>query len=239
MRCRAVCGLYDANMPKPKLSELELADHPVARTTDDLPEIEPGKPAGHARHDPLTWYDPQRQNLPIELEIGSGKGTFLVNYGPAHRDVNLLGIEYARAYWLHAADRAERLNLADQIRMLLADAKDYLKFHAPDGCFQAVHIYFPDPWPKKRHHKRRLIQRDTLEQLHRCTTADAHLHLVTDHADYFQWMVEHVEASSDLFLREDFVPPASAAPGETVGTNFERKYQPEQRTIHAMTLRKC
>lgn len=210
------------------------------------------------RLDPRGWFvDAEGKapgpDRPIELEIGSGKGTFLVQHAKLYPDVDYLGIEWAKAFWRYAADRTRRHGL-ENVRLLRCDAAVYVKHYVPDATFRQVHIYFPDPWPKKRHNKRRLIQADFLRELHRVlipagasNTArepgdksgeTACVRIATDHADYFEWMSEHAAKVTDLFDREPFERPASAGEGELVGTNFERKYRQEGRTFQGMILRK-
>jgi tRNA (guanine-N7-)-methyltransferase len=151
--------------------------------------------------------------------------------------VNFLGIEYARQYWRHAADRLRRHGLT-HVRMLYADAGEFVRWHVPDTCIRQVHIYFPDPWPKKRHHKRRLIQSPLLIELHRILVEGGFVRIVTDHDDYFAWIEAAAEAVSDRVERLPFERPISADADEVVGTNFERKYRHEGRPFHAMTLAK-
>lgn len=200
----------------------------------ELPHFEAG------RIDPRDWFPADRRDLSLELEIGSGKGTFLVQQAPLHPEVNYLGIEYAAAFWRYAADRARRHGLAN-VRLLHTEAAFFLRNHVADGMFNQVHIYFPDPWPKKRHHKRRLIQTPFLRELHRvlrpADQPDSGLvRLATDHPAYFAWMQEHAAAVADLFERLPFESPASAGDAELVGTNFERKYRREGRPFHGMIL---
>ena len=101
---------------------------------------------------------------PVHIEIGSGKGTFLVNQAQAQPEVNFLGIEWARKYYRYVVDRIGRRGLTN-VRMLRADAATFLRDFVPEESVDCFHIYFPDPWPKKRHHKRRLLQSDNLEML--------------------------------------------------------------------------
>jgi tRNA (guanine-N7-)-methyltransferase len=190
-----------------------------------------------SRLDLREWWPEDRRNLPVELEIGSGKGTFLVQQATQLTDVNYLGIEWARQFYLYAADRIRRHGLPN-VRMLHDDASVFVTWRVPDGLFRQVHIYFPDPWPKKRHHKRRLIQAPFLRQLHRVLQPAGMVRLVTDHSDYFAWMNEHVDQVTDLFDREAFDRPVAAGDGEVVGTNFERKYAREGRPFNAMTLKR-
>lgn len=182
------------------------------------------------------WFG-DRRDLPLELEIGSGKGTFLVQQAPKCLDVNFIGIEYTRAIWGYAADRARRHGLTN-VRLVHTEAAYFLRNFAPDDCFAQVHIYFPDPWPKKRQNKRRFVQESNLRLLHGKMKPGANLRIATDHSDYFQWMEDHAQQVDDLFERLPFESPESAGEGELVGTNFERKYRREGRPFNAMVLKK-
>lgn len=183
--------------------------------------------------DPRGWFShPER---PLEVEIGSGKGTFLLQEAQVRPGVNLLGIEWAKEFWRFAADRLRRHALPN-VRLLHDDALQFLRFRVPSGTLSALHLYFSDPWPKARHHKRRVVQEESLRDFHRLLLPGAALHLVTDHGELWQWYEEHAARSAELFERRSFEPPASAGEQEVVGSNFERKYRREGRPFHAMTL---
>ncbi|MEX0746090.1 MAG: tRNA (guanosine(46)-N7)-methyltransferase TrmB [Phycisphaeraceae bacterium] len=192
-----------------------------------------------------AWFaEDQRADCPLDLEIGSGKGTFLVQQATQTPNVNYVGIEYARAFWRHAADRMRRNNVTN-VRLVHTEAGAFVRNLIAAGAIRQVHIYFPDPWPKKRHNKRRLVQAPFLLELHRILvdpTADdpdaGQVRLATDHEDYFAWMEEHAAKVADRFDRLPFERPASAGEGELVGTNFERKYRDEGRRFQGMILRK-
>jgi tRNA (guanine-N7-)-methyltransferase len=176
---------------------------------------------------------------PVELEIGSGKGTFLLAIAQARPDRNFIGIEYAKAYADFAADRLRRHNTSNS-RVVHAEATWWLRCHVSDASLAALHVYFPDPWPKARHHKRRLVQPSFLKEVHRMLVPGGKLRLVTDHADYFAHMQQVLAQQSDLdvipFESPVPQPPGaenSAAPAMLVGTNFERKYIAEGRQFHA------
>ena len=158
---------------------------------------------------------------PFELEIGSGKGTFLAQEAAARRDVCFLGVEYMRKYCAYAADRLRRAGL-DHCRTLATDAVELLRDHLPSDAFQVVHIYFPDPWPKARHNRRRLVRADVLPELERVVAPGGELRIVTDHPEYAEWIAEVMEQCT--FPAIEYTPPVSARDGEMVGTNFERKY---------------
>jgi tRNA (guanine-N7-)-methyltransferase len=116
--------------------------------------------------------------------------------------------------------------------MLLADAGRFVAETVADGCLSAVHAYFPDPWPKKRHHKRRLLQGPFLEQVERVLVRGGRLQVVTDHQDYFS-QIEQVFRESSLELT-DFRSPGSTENEELVGSNFERKYRREGRPFYSI-----
>jgi len=202
-------------------------------TQDDLPSLDEGP------IDIGQWFDADRRGLPLELEVGSGKGTFLTNEGPARPDVNFVGLEYAKEYWRHAADRARRHALPN-VRMVHIEAGILFRNYVQDHCLSQIHVYFPDPWPKARHHKRRFVQAPMLRLLHqklvRPGEGMSRIRLATDHEDYFHWMEDHAGQVDDIFERLPFEKPASTADGELVGTNFERKYRREGRPFFSMIL---
>ncbi len=193
----------------------------------ELPPFEEG------RIDPRAWFD--RPESRLEIEIGAGKGTFLVQQAPLRPQVNYLGIEMSGEFYRYAADRVRRRRLGN-VRILRADAADFLHYWCADGVAEVVHVYFCDPWPKKRHHKRRFIQDRTLIDLHRVLAGGGELRLVTDHEELRAWYEEHAARHADRFDRLPFDRPESAGAGEIVGTNFERKYRAQGRAFHAMTL---
>lgn len=185
------------------------------------------------RIDPRQWFE--HADRPLEIEIGSGKGTFLVQQARSQPETNFLGVEWSGEFCRFAADRIRRHGLSS-VRMLHCDATDLVSHRCRDGVAAVVHLYFTDPWPKKRHHKRRFVQDASLRALHGLLAPGGLVHLVTDHPDLWAWYEAHAERAGDIFDRTDFTPPASAGEGEVVGTNFERKYRDEGRAFHAMTL---
>ena len=198
---------------------------------DQLPPFDDGP------IDLRRWFDASAIDRPLEMEIGCGKGTFLVQQAALTPQVNYVALEYAAAFWRYAADRCRRRQL-ENVRIVRAEAQLFVRNYAPDDCFQRVHIYFPDPWPKKRHHKRRLIQAPFLQQLHRVLTPRGLVCIATDHADYFQWICQHCAQATAAFEQLPFVRPDSAGEDEWVGTNFERKYRRQGRPFHGLLLQK-
>ena len=159
---------------------------------------------------------------PVEIEIGIGKGRFLIDAAKRDSNSNFLGIEWAIKYLRIAHKRTLNANLSN-IRFLRADAREFVEFFLPSNSVQAYHIYFPDPWPKKRHHKRRLINTEFRVEVERTLCAGGRVWLATDHQDYFEVIMEVFEDS--LILE-----PVEVA-WEGTRTNYERKYMDEGKSI--------
>jgi len=179
---------------------------------------------------------------PVHIEIGTGKGTFLLNQARAQPDDNFLGIEWTRKYYRYAVDRIGRWGLTN-VRIIRTDAATFLADFIPDNSVECFHIYFPDPWPKKRHHKRRFICPANLEHLLRCLKTGGQLKIATDHTDYFEQIKQVLtvgagQCACPRLEQIDFLPTAGANAGEWVGTNFERKYLKDQRPIYTLAARK-
>ncbi|MEM1165803.1 MAG: tRNA (guanosine(46)-N7)-methyltransferase TrmB [Planctomycetota bacterium] len=215
----------------------------VGLTARDLPPLTPEsiRAPELARVDPRGWFE--HADRPFEIEIGSGKGTFLVQQARLQPETNFLGIEYAGEYYRHATDRVARHHLLN-VRTLYGDGLDFLMSRCPDSIAAVIHLYFPDPWPKKRHHKRRMVQDPFLAAAHRVLVPSGELRVVTDHPDYWGWMERYfgewcATGRHARFERCPFERPPSAREGECVGTNFERKYIAEGRQFHAAMLRRA
>jgi tRNA (guanine-N7-)-methyltransferase len=180
------------------------------------------------------------RTAPFHLEIGSGKGTFLLNEARAHPELNYLGIEWANEFYRYSVDRIRRWGLTN-VRILRADARDVIGRFLPDESIAVLHIYFPDPWPKKRHHKRRFFAPANLKHALRCLIKGGELRLATDYADYFVIISDLLLRDpqiAPLFRKIDFLTTDAAEKGEWVGTNFERKYIKEGRQIYTLAVEK-
>ena len=168
---------------------------------------------------------------PVELEIGTGKGTFLLARAAARVELNFLGLEWARAYCHYAADRIRRAGLGNA-RMLQADAGAFFRKCLPEQSLWRVHVYFPDPWPKRRHHRRRLIQPAFVQHTRCALKLGGQLLIVTDHLEYFRH-IETVMARAAGFAIVP-LPEMADEEGELVGTNFERKYIAQGRPFYKL-----
>lgn len=174
---------------------------------------------------------------PVHIEIGSGKATFLVAQAKAHPEIDFLGIEWARKFYRHAVDRIGRWGLRN-VRILRADAATFLRDFVPPESVDCFHIYFPDPWPKKRHHKRRFLQESNLDVLLRCLKPGGEIRIATDHADYFEQIHQVTSGYAERLEPIEFERPAGAREGELTGTNYERKYVKQSRPICTAAFRK-
>ncbi|HWB54321.1 MAG TPA: tRNA (guanosine(46)-N7)-methyltransferase TrmB [Tepidisphaeraceae bacterium] len=186
---------------------------------------------------PLNWSELFGNSNPIEIEIGMGKGTFITDQAKARPETNFLGIEWARWFWRYASDRLRRNNCLNA-RTVRAEANYFLTEFVPRESISVLHIYFPDPWHKARHHKRRLINPTFLELVEKVLVPGGRLQIVTDHQGYFEENIAPAVRGSRLNII-DYTPPGSAAAGEFVGTNFERKYARHGRPFYAIAAVKA
>ena len=173
---------------------------------------------------------------PIELEIGCGKGGFLLRQAQSHPERNYLGIEWANEFYKFAADRMIRRNVPN-VRIVRADARHVVIHELPDACLAAMHVYHPDPWPKKRHHKRRLFTPEFVAGAIRVLTSGGRLAIQTDHGEYFEQIVA-VTCDRPELERADFDDAEFGTIGERVETNFEVKYLREGRPIFRLAFRR-
>jgi len=175
------------------------------------------------------------RNGPVHIEIGCGKATFILNQARAEPQVNFLAIERANKYYRYAVDRIGRWGLTN-VRIVRTDAAFFLARFVPDHSVDCFHIYFPDPWPKRRHHKRRFFCQANLDQLIRTLKTGGIIKIVTDHPDYFQTITNLLQANERWLKPTEFVPAAGAQEGEFVGTNYERKYKNQNRMVYAVAV---
>ena len=153
------------------------------------------------------------------LEIGFGMGETTAAMAKAYPDWNILGVEVYKPGVGALLGKIEQLGLSN-IRIIEYDVVDVLKTMVPDQSLRAVHIYFPDPWPKKRHHKRRLIQPEFIAALAPKLSAGGIVHLATDWPEYADQMLAVCAANPSLInTSEGFSPRPQWRPE----TKFERR----------------
>lgn len=141
------------------------------------------------------------RTAPKVLEIGFGNGESLVTQARENRDIDFVGIEVHRPGVGHLLQLLERDELSN-VRIGCRDAVEVLSTSVPDDTFRQISIFFPDPWPKKRHHKRRLLQTQLVELLGSKLQRNGTLHVATDWADYAHFVRETM-AATDRFEKAD------------------------------------
>lgn len=161
------------------------------------------------------------QTADLEIEIGSGKGLFVLNESGKVPDRNFLGNEIATKYCQFAAYRLAK-NERTNAHMLRGDGLKFFRELLPDECAVAVHVYFPDPWWKERHRRRRVIQPEFIADLQRVLVPGGIFHFWTDVEEYFDetvgLMKEHSELSDPIHVEE-----SPAEHEMDYRTHFERR----------------
>ena len=154
---------------------------------------------------------------PLEVELGSGDGSFAVHYTQGHPDRNFLAVERLLGR-LRKIDRKGRRAGLDNLRLVRLEASYFVEFLLPRESVRALHIYFPDPWPKRKHRKNRLINARFTELARQVLAPGGAVYLRTDDEDYFAQMTAVFAANADFFLAET---PAGLS---AIQTDFERDF---------------
>lgn len=160
-----------------------------------------------------------------ELEVGFGKGRYLLRRAAAEPARRFLGIEIAGEYFGLAARRLARRKIANLL-LLEGDAAYFATAHLPRGAFAAVHVYFPDPWPKLRHRKRRLFAADSVDLVASLVAPGGRLWFATDFLEYGAGVRELLESYPGATVTAHAEPWPDGA-----RTNYEAKYIAEGRRI--------
>ena len=161
------------------------------------------------------------RSAPVVLEIGFGNGDSLVQQALENPSMNFLGIEVHEPGVGHCLLKAREVGLPN-LKLSKHDAIDVLTQQVPSESLQRINIYFPDPWPKKRHHKRRMIQPSFLELIHSRLKTDGTLHVATDWANYAEH-IDDVLAHSPLFRCDERREHEGSEPLDRPETKFERR----------------
>jgi tRNA (guanine-N7-)-methyltransferase len=169
---------------------------------------------------------------PVELEIGTGKGRFLFRAAAANRDRNYVGIEIEPEYAAIAQQKAGDLGLGN-VKILPFDGKAFVMRRLSSGSLAALHVFFPDPWPKKRHKKRRLFDAPFAAAAAVALRPGGLLRVASDHVDYWS-VIQEVLGAEPLLAR---LSDEEAGPWATE-TNYEQKFLKTGRPIHKAVYRR-
>lgn len=193
----------------------------------------------HELPGPINWQTLFGNTHPVEIEVGMGKGRFLLEASKQFPQVNYIGVERAQKYVEITRERFEKYMLHfsvdktagifQNVRLAWTDANYFLMRYVPDESVQAYHIYFPDPWPKARQQKRRIFRnKDFLSAITRTLTTDGgKLYVATDFAEYFSEIRERLAQLDKLKPIEQ-----DSNDYKHITTNFEMKYRLEGREIY-------
>lgn len=173
------------------------------------------QPASYVERLNLAVAFPSRQLL--EVEVGAGDGSFLVRWATMNPDRNFLGVERLLGR-LRKIDRKCRRAGLTNVRALRLEAGYFTEYLLPRETVAAFHIYFPDPWPKRKHRQNRLINEHFSEVLRAALVPDGIIYLRTDDADYFAQMLRVFAANRSF---EECATPSRLA---DVLTDFEREF---------------
>jgi tRNA (guanine-N7-)-methyltransferase len=180
---------------------------------------------------PWDWAQVFGRSAPVELELGFGKGRFLLRSAQARPETDFIGVELSLKWFLDGKRRILK-DAPPNLRILRAEAMRFLTEKVPAASLAALHVYHPDPWPKRRHHKRRLLAPAFIEQALRVLAEGGELRITTDHADYAKVIGRLLTATPAL-------APLPWSEDELPGTHFETKYRLEGRAIHRYRCRRA
>jgi len=174
---------------------------------------------------------------PIEVEVGAGKGRFLLHRAMAVPGHDFIGFDYIWKYLKIGWQRAQKRGL-DNLLFFKAEAHEVVTHLVPDASVSVFHIYFPDPWHKRRHHKRRLLTPEFFMLLHRRLVPGGLLEIATDNFDYMiAFRAALVDAGDTLWARTRETRNERIMNPE-FKTNFELKYEAEGRDLYYLELEK-
>jgi tRNA (guanine-N7-)-methyltransferase len=215
---------HDPDLKPPQKEDLEFGmsageeDQESERNLEDAPEyrqrfLQPG--------DDILFREWINCTSPVELEIGSGKGLFLTNAAKKNPSHRFIGLEVATRYAVDCQAYVEKHRI-NNARFFACDAVAVINRDVQASTLHAIHVYFPDPWWKSRHKKRRVLSEQTLKNIERCLIQGGSFHFWTDVLDYYESTLELVEQATalqgPLFVSE---PPVTH--DMDYRTHFERR----------------
>ena len=176
------------------------------------------------------------RTAPLEVEIGSGKGLFLRGAAAKQPDVDFLGIEINFRYAEFAAAGLAKRGLINAVAVV-GDAVQLFEEVLPEGSLRAIHIYFPDPWWKKRHKKRRVMRESLARRIEQTLQSGGSLHFWTDVEEYFQTARELIAGETHLQGPLE-VPERPAVDDMDYHTHFERRTRLHNQPVYRAEYRK-
>lgn len=204
---------------------------PILPITPIASDVSPIELVPENYFEPLNLASVFAARSPLEVDVGSGDGSFLVAIAQKNPGQVFLGIERLLGRVRKTCRKAARLNLTN-VRVLRLESVYAVRNLIPPESVTVFHVSFPDPWPKRKHHRRRLVNHEFLDAVYAALCADGQLRLTTDDADYFAHMrrvlSERVDFAETLWPEDPDYPQ----------TDFEKKFRGQGLPIHRLLVRK-
>ncbi|NCD31884.1 MAG: tRNA (guanosine(46)-N7)-methyltransferase TrmB [Spartobacteria bacterium] len=170
-------------------------------------------PESRSRFIPEQWLTPfaisdlfVQPNHPLAIDLGCGKGRFLLEHAAAHPDINFLGIDRMLNRIRKIAKKVDKREM-ENVRLLRLDGFYTVSYLIPEHCVDIYYIFFPDPWPKKRHHHNRIFNDVFLDALYRTMKPRALLHFATDHLPYYDDVYDLLRHDAHFKQTATYEPP--------------------------------
>ena len=161
-------------------------------------------------------------NKPIHIEIGMGKGKFIMELASQNPDINYIGIEKYSSVLIRALEKRETLE-SDNLMFLRMDAENIEDYFAPEEVAR-IYLNFSDPWPKDRHSKRRLTSREFLKRYDKILAKDGILQFKTDNRPLFDFSLEEIKESGWILDEYTFDLHKNGPAANNIMTEYEEKF---------------
>ena len=224
-------AVFDNDLDYPRLGNVTfrrgtITDNQEALFNEYWPRM--GAVLDDAPVDLAQWFG--REGHPTIVEIGSGTGTSTAAMAPKEQDINIVAVELYKPGLAKLMGQIVR-NDIDNIRMIRGDGVEVIYRMFEPESLDGIRVFFPDPWPKARHHKRRIIQSGTLNLFASRLKKGGVLHVATDHPDYAEWINELVDVEPSLRFHPWPWEDAPVLTDRQVITKFEGKGLDQEHTI--------
>ena len=172
------------------------------------------------------------REAPLQVDLGCDDGSFLSEVATQNPERNFLGVEKLAGRVAKSCRKSAHLS---NVRVLNVESSYAVRYLLPEGRVETFYLFFPDPWPKRRHHRRRIVQSEFLTSIERALEPGGIIYLATDDLDYFQQM-ERIASSTDKF--ECILRSSLGTNANLPETKFERRFREQGAPIYRLELRK-
>jgi tRNA (guanine-N7-)-methyltransferase len=169
---------------------------------------------------------------PLHVDLGCGDGSFLCELARQNPDKNFLGTEKLVG---RVAKVCRKATAFENVRVLNVESSYAIRYLVPEASVEAFYLLFPDPWPKRRHHRRRIVTRDFLDSTHRALVSDGIFLIATDQIDYFKQIQQCARNQSGFAIVDSTASPARTG---LPMTKFERRFREAGTPVYRLMLRK-